>query len=266
MNIFSKISLLGTSNLPKPWRRAFRSPELATLTGGDWTSITYGNGKYLVKNDNYLSTSLDGINWGTPYQVSNDTFTYSKYLMFNGSFFIAVGDKETVETSSDGINWTTQQTSGFNPSFIKSAIYNGTKFVVFDPYSYQVFLSADGLQWEGKSNEIIANGTHLAFNGEKYIVSRSNGYIAISTDLTNWTNIRPTEIYGEFTTNMYLDYDGTRFFGIYGRNISYSTDGINWTTSVTDSNLGNHDWTASTTNDIKTVLISSNGYISTKRV
>lgn len=270
MNIFSKVSLLGTSNLPKPWRPAFQSPELATQTR--WQSITYGNGIYLARgafNTKYLSTSTDGIDWVTPYEAVEsdqyDEFKYTQSVAYGNGVFVAVGSSSSF-VSTDAINWNVASTSG-GGTRITNVIFDGEKFVVIDARLQQLWTSTNGTNWqETGTYGGFGAATYLAFDGSKYVINGQNGLMITSTDLANWAETQPTGITGQFVYSMYMGYDGSRFFGVYNGQISYSTDGINWTTPVTDSNLGNHNWTASTTNDIKTVLISSDGYISTKRV
>lgn len=270
MNIFSKVSLLGTSNLPKPWRPAFQSPELATQS--NWQSITYGNGIYLARGSlttKYLSTSTDGINWVTPYEAvesdQDDKFKFTQSIAYGNGVFVAVGSSSSF-VSTDAINWNESSTSGGGLK-ITNVIFDGEKFVFIDARLQQLWTSTNGANWQITGTYGgFAGAISLAFNGSIYVFNSGDGYIYTSTDLTNWTYSRPTGIPDTFLWEMIMGYDGSRFFGTYNGQISYSTDGINWTTPVTDSNLGNHNWKASTTNDIKTVLISSDGYISTKRV
>lgn len=265
MNIFSKVSLLGTKN----WTSAVQSPELATQTG--WRSITYGNGIYLAKkfNAKYLSTSTDGINWATPYEaVGSDqynTFKNTLSLAYGNGVFVALASNSGF-VSTDAINWS-EASTGISLLRGTNLIFDGEKFVIVDAQRSSLWTSTDGVNWEETSGS-FSGALYLAFNGSKYVINGQNGMMITSTDLINWTETQPTGISSGFASGMYMGYDGLRFFGwnTVGGQISYSTNGINWTTPVTDSNLGNHDWVASTTNDIKTVLISSNGYITTKRV
>lgn len=265
MNIFSKVSLLGTSNLPKPWQPAFQSPELATKS--NWQSITYGNGIYLAKSGKYFASSTDGITWGAPYEVRITAYPELienlTTIAYGNGIFVAMGDGLAVSTT--GANWRVPTSYSGPSDFIIDLIFDGQQFVALG--NGYVYTSSDGSNWTRKG--YCAGGITITYNGTSYITNFSTlniGYISLSTDLINWTQETPVGISIDFIVNMCLGYDGSRFFGIYNGQISYSIDGINWTTPVTDSNLGNHNWKASTTNDIKTVLISSDGYISTKRV
>jgi hypothetical protein len=85
-----------------------------------------------------------------------------------------------------------------------------------------------------------------------------------STDLTNWTETQSKGITPQFSAGMYMGYDGSRFFGIYNGQISYSIDGISWTTPVANSNLGNRTWVSSTNNPNNMAVLSSDGYVSAK--
>lgn len=276
MNIFSKVSLLGTSNLPKPWRPAFLSTELATQT--EWRGITYGNGKFLAKSGDYLSSSTDGVTWGTPYYVSISGFSdFSRLanLAYGNGKYIAAGwivgssSDLPIATSINGTNWTTVDISGdVGNHWITDIIFDGTKFIMLDSLNSNILVSSNGTNWQTQTTA-LSQIQKICYNGSLYVLYNFSNNVYYSPDLTNWTRAYPN-INGGINI---IGFDGTRFFIIFtyggaggGKRITYSIDGINWTTPVTDSNLGNHNWTASTTNDIKTVLISSDGYISTRRV
>lgn len=250
------------------WSQAYQDPQLATQTS--WQSITYGNGIYLARGGlgtKYLSTSSDGINWVTPYEAvesdQDNKFKLTQSVAYGNGVFVAVGSSSSF-VSTDAINWNEASTSGGGAK-ITNVIFDGEKFVVIDAQLQQLWTSTNGTNWQTTGTYGGFNAaTYLAFNGSKYIINGQNGLMITSTDLINWTETQPTGITPQFTVTMYMGYDGSRFFGIYNGQISYSIDGINWTTPVTDSNLGNGAWVSSTNNPNNMVILSSDGYVSAK--
>lgn len=249
------------------WTQAYQDPQLATQS--NWQSITYGNGIYLARGartTKYLATSKDGVNWSTPFEAvesdQDDKFKFTQSIAYGNGVFVAVGTSRNY-VSTDAINWDVSTSRGGD--IFTNVIFDGEKFVVIDTQVGVLRTSTDGIIWQITGTYGgFAHATYLAFNGSIYVINSPNGYIYTSTDLTNWTSARPTGIPDAFLWDMIMGYDGSRFFGTYNGQISYSTDGINWTTPVTDANLGNYNWKASTTNDIKTVLISPDGFVSGK--
>lgn len=270
MNIFSKVSLLGTSNLPKPWRPAFQSPQLATRTS--WNGIAYGNGKFLAKargfSGIYFSSSTDAMNWGTLYNIrfpAGTSFVTTNFLAWQGKF-VLLDESSHISSSDDGVTWTPPETSIVLGARIVDFISDGEKFIAVDGQNSCIWTSTDGENFTRLSSYgSIAYFKKIAYNGEFYLANGANGYVYTTSNLINWTESLPS--ISNFTPFLHvLGYDGSRFFGNYNGQISYTENGVNWTTPITDSNLGGCTWTASTTDDIKTVLISSEGYISTKRI
>lgn len=262
------ISEIYPTYISSDWAQAYQSPQLATQTS--WQSITYGNGIYLARGKlttQYLSTSTDGINWATPYEIDPDniglSFKWTQYVAYGNDVFVAVGSSDSY-VSTDAVNWQVASTSAGGVK-ITNVIFDGEKFVVIDTRLGNVYTSTDGTSWQviGTYGGFV-DSTCLAFDGNKYVINGLNGMMITSTDLINWTSTQPTGITGQFTYSMYMGYDGSRFFGIYNGQVSYSIDGINWTTPVTDSNLGNRVWVSSTNNPSNMALLSSDGYVSTK--
>lgn len=113
--------------------------------------VVFGNGKFVtIGTDSrtlkgYVSTSTDGITWGTASNFT-DNITWFNIGFGNGKF-VAVGDKGYIMTSTDGgISWSNlkQITTAINWLDI---IYSNGKFIVVGSDGY-TSTSTDGVNWE----------------------------------------------------------------------------------------------------------------------
>ena len=152
-----------------------------------WQCGCYGNGKYIL------------ITGGS----ANNIFAYS----------------------TDGITWTeVNLPSAQNYQAIQ--YYNG-KFVAVATASSKIIYSSDGITWNTSSMSRSYNMYSLTCGNGKYLVGCGNGYILISTDGVNWTEVSLNKTtLGDF----YLTYGNGIYCGvIYNSNIGfYSTDGTTW--------------------------------------
>ena len=100
-----------------------------------WSSITYGNGKYVMVGFNYgyISSSNDGINWTTPKRISQVSWYAIAYG--NGKFVI-VGSEGYISTSTDGVNWTAPK-SVATENWVDIAYGNG-KFIAVRAAAYEI--------------------------------------------------------------------------------------------------------------------------------
>ncbi len=200
-------------------------------------NVIYGNGKYvMVQRFNAIFYSSDGSSWAqasAPFTIPSGSIAFG-----NGTFVIA-GDGSspylttgTVATSTDGINWTATDTS-ITPGFQGIAFGNGL-FVTrtrFGGTHVTMAYSADGINWS--TSQILNYHTNLIsygpyFGGGQFIYHDSTNRIPYSNG-TTWTpNTRSVSalsvmIYGNGT------FINT---GTSTNQVSYSSDGINWSSST----------------------------------
>ena len=82
-----------------------------------WKCITYGNGKYVVgNNQGQITTSTDGKTWATPKTIPNikvfSDIVYDNSKFVAVSYFGASKGQGYITTSTDGVNWTTPKVVG----------------------------------------------------------------------------------------------------------------------------------------------------------
>ena len=199
------------------------------------TGIAYGNGIYVAANDGGIMASTDTITWTTTSQNSVSFYTVA---YANGLF---LGGRVNVSSvrSTDGINWTVG-----GPNSVRTFIYGGGKWVSGSAGGTYIWTSTDGISW-GPGDTNVSTGVHaLAYGNSTYLAavgaSTSANTLMISTNASVWTtsaNLSADVNALVFAQGVFV-YGGKQL-GTNDGTIATSTDGITWTTRV--SNLGAED-------------------------
>jgi hypothetical protein len=230
-----------------------------------WYAISYGNGVYVAigsdTQNGYITRSIDGINWTSPKKI---IYTSLRAICFGNGKFI-VGDAAGYAiTSTDGINWTIAQTMKMTPEGIA---YGNGRFVACGSITTGVgsngyATSTNGTDWIATTNNEnwndVAYGNNIFFVIGKYayleltnegkfkskkglntitwndlvygggkFVSVGNGgaigkYEPASSRLPRYFNVGTND----WKT---VIYDENKFIACGNNYITYSSDGINWT-------------------------------------
>ena len=164
-----------------------RSVSLTLPTFANWSSVTYGNGKFVAVtyNSAVAAYSDDGINWNQttlPASVERYSVTYG-----NGKFVAVTFGGNIAAYSDDGINWT-QSTL---PTFAnwQSVTYGNGKFVAVAYNSNISAYSEDGINWTQTTLPSSAYWASVTYGNGKFVavaISNSNK-VAYSEDGINWT-------------------------------------------------------------------------------
>jgi hypothetical protein len=170
-------------------------------------------------------------------------------IYFNNLWIIAaisvVTNQVNVYTSPDLITWTVRNSNMPNVSIRGFKVVNNIAFLISGQTLGAVSTSTDGISWTLRNTG--AGTTNLftaAFGNGQYIVGGATGQLFSSPNLTTWTQ-RGSQ-FGTNNTIRDAAFGNGRFVIIgggsttAGNNVSYSTDGINWTNS-SNSNAYNYD-------------------------
>ena len=154
-----------------------------------WTSVTYGNGKYVAvgSKENSIAYSVDGINW----TLASSNFYCSK-VAYGQGIFVAVPEWSSMVTYSyDGINWAHVQ--AIDHLNWTSIAYGNGKFVAFsETYDskLKIAYSSDGLNWtQSTIRTNVADGYpyYVTYgNGKFAAVTSDDTYMLYSADGINW--------------------------------------------------------------------------------
>lgn len=226
----------------------------------NWTSIAYGNNKYIAINGNgYVATSTDANTWSSPTQkISN---TSLNCIIYDGSKFITLDKKGDLTASSDGNTW--NQITNLGNRDWNALIYANSLYIALGETGY-ISTSSDGINWSTPTQPISDyNWNALAYDGNNYIALGKRGYISTSSDGSNWsTATNPVNLYNTNFNWKSLAYDGTQFIALEDSGtVCTSTNGINWNTPQTTILNGTPGWRSlsNTTNGL--VALSVSGYI-----
>jgi hypothetical protein len=187
--------------------------------GLEYKSITYGNGKYVVFNQNLINHSTDGINWVNV--TPNVTFNFADALfqafIFANGFFLVGHSNNKIYKSTDGTNWTASN----GTQIINSIAFGNSNFVATG--GSLSYYSVNGLDWSLLPSTTV--NLEKVFFGDNKFISFSGGTplkVSILTDqlatLTlgttkgslnlNWTNgdcvILPSDVV-QYEFKLYLD-------------------------------------------------------------
>ena len=158
-----------------------------------WTSITYGNGKYVAvsSSDGATASSSNGITWTR----HDSAITFNpNYVAYGNNRFVAVAaaDGETAY-SFDGITWYTNSNTlavitgvAFEPNNIKYD--NGIFFVVGAVGSSATSVavtSEDGVQWNSRILPSSKTWSALTYGNAQWVIKAS----AADTDAVAIVNV-----------------------------------------------------------------------------
>jgi len=201
-------------------------------SNSSWTSVTYGNGKFVAVGSNTAGTtgqamySTDGMNWTLASGVPNHSWSNVTYG--NGRF-VAVGWMGWIMYSSDGVTWTASSAS-FSGNTLYGLAYGNGKYIT--SYSSGYYYSTDGISWTqlnlGSTKNLIT------FGSGQFLALVGNGLAGLprwSTDGLNWTTTSDTT--PQSTYFVTCVYGNGVFLGTTDRGVpksAYSTDlGRTWT-------------------------------------
>jgi len=181
---------------------------MAVVGTNMWTSIIYGNGKYVAAGTGgYVTTSTDGINWTTPTKLNFKPVNDITALAYgNGKFVIITNGMYTI--SYDGITWSTP--IQFNSSMgvdsvirVNQLTYGNNRFVyhdkagtitIFDDNLNVLATPDDKFPFPVKYQDGLFRTLAAGSSDNTFVVKTSH-------DCIDWETVSP-----EFTTKSYVSY------------------------------------------------------------
>lgn len=192
----------------------------------NWGKIIYGNGRYIVCGQNYVTTSTDGIKWDTPKQIGDYDL---KSIAYGNGKFVTIDQKGYSYTTIDGVSWSTSVYLG---SVFYDITYANGKFVAVG-WMGNIAASVDGITWTTTTFREYDWKKITYGNGRFIIVGSSgtiNGMVASSTDGVTWGSLKQV-------TNipcLSATYGNGRFVLLFSPGSGYvytSSDALKWSAS-----------------------------------
>ncbi len=195
---------------------------MAVVGTNEWSSIAYGNGKYVaVGYGGYITTSTDGINWTTPKQIISSNL---RVIAFGNGIFVTAGGKN-IACSSDGNNWIISNPPlPFVNSLFSRVAYNNGIFVVSTADEY-CWNSTDGKTWSEKIDTGISNIIWDIVPAENQFMAFASKQISVSENGTEWTLLPDAPP----TVSQQIAYGNGIIVMVSGQNVFRSTDKKTWT-------------------------------------
>ena len=216
----------------------FEFKESTMPSSATWSSVTYGNGKFVaVAGGGSAAYSTDGITW-TAATLPSSAFWHS--VTYGDGKFVAIVDGSDVAAySNDGITWTAA-TLPLSASWC-SVTYGNGKFVAVATYSEMLAYSTDGITWTDATLPLSTSWCSVTYGNGKFVaVADASDTAAYSTDGITWTAATlPADTFWSSVT-----YGNGKFVAVAGGgSAAYSTDGITWTAATLPSSAFWHSVT-----------------------
>jgi hypothetical protein len=213
-----------------------------------WGSAAYGNGTFVLTPQTADVTAYSTNNGQTWNSGSTLTIGVNKVAYGNGKFVaVGTGTPSKIAYSSDGVTWTNSTSFTYDYNWTGVAYGNGIWVAVCETKTGNqatttFATSTNGTTWEMR-NTLPVNSRWAT------VVYGPSGFLAVSrttaptlatvlrsTNGINWTSL------GQGPT--YTIVDSVYGNGYYvclnsGRRLSYSTDGVTWTTNTNISPVSN---------------------------
>lgn len=194
---------------------------------GSWSSITYGNGRFLAtasyaasesdpttfEETNKCAYSLDGIHWEVSVLPFTGTWGYASY---GNNTFIAMRDNSTViARSPDAITWDYSFVS--KNSINTCSIFGGDRFIALTNNintwsSDRGIYSFDGKSWEKFQLPSDLDWKSAAYGNGRFLAFASNEGTPVGALSTNGTTWKPMTLPSlQSVSSIYAAYGNDRF-------------------------------------------------------
>jgi photosystem II stability/assembly factor-like uncharacterized protein len=182
-----------------------------------------------VLGDVYIYTSHNGTDW-KGYSIDDQRLTN---IAYGNKTYVAVGVYGSIMSSKDGRTWKDHSVDTNNTGHFRDVVYGQGTFVTVGTEGW-FCTSSDGETWSEPA-QITGNPylKKIAYGNNIFVASESvHGDVYTSSDGSNWNCHEVEAFESGFTDMIYTDqFIGVDLDGI----ITYSENGIDWTTTVSDS-------------------------------
>ncbi len=143
-----------------------------TVPAGQWTDVTYGDGKYIGVNNSgtTIMTSTDAVTW-----TSEDISIFGLTSITYGQGQFVATDYNQVATSPDGVTWTARTIPFSNLNDIEYA--NGM-FVASGYGANSLLTSTDGVTWASQYAASSGFGD-VTSSADTFVVVGSSPYVVV---------------------------------------------------------------------------------------
>jgi hypothetical protein len=164
-----------------------------TTPSDSWTSVAYGNGRFVAVGDSgingRITVSNDGVNWTSI--TAPQTNQWEGVTYGNGLFVaVAINGTNRVMTSPDGINWTLR--SAVSANQWSSVTYGNGLFVAVtvDGIANSVMTSPDGINWTARTGGLNGGWMNVTYGNGQFVAVAWTGSTTrtmSSSDGITWT-------------------------------------------------------------------------------
>jgi hypothetical protein len=219
----------------KPSFMAVSAAGFVQAPGTTYTSIGYGNGKFvgLPNNGTSLAVSTDSTTWteqALPFSATWTDITYgSSYWVITSSGGSAISGSRVLYSNSNLATWKT----AYLPSIgvWKYVTYGNGTFVAITTGGSTAYSTNFGATWNSGSSLATTTWSGLAYGASIFVAIAAGGtQAARSTDGITWTS----STLPSSTTWSDVTYGNGRFVAVSSTlsKTAYSFDGITWAESL----------------------------------
>ncbi|MCX7747947.1 MAG: dockerin type I domain-containing protein [Clostridia bacterium] len=145
------------------------------LFNNTFWGITYGKNRFVAVGEGCSATSLDGIYWN----VAAAPYTL-KDVVYNGEYYLAVGDNGAILSSNDGLSW--EKRMGETDNQFRSIVWTGTEFVIAGEKG-SIYSTKDGYSLSASDSKVSENLNDIIWDGNKLICVGDGGTLLVGEKL-----------------------------------------------------------------------------------
>ena len=204
----------------------YTGDEVLPSGGSSWSSVTYGDGKFVAINTvDIAAYSTDGITWTktTLPELQLPLGPHWQSVTYGGGKFVAINTDDIAAYSTDGITWT-KTTFLSDGAYLKSVTYGDGKFVAVANDNIAAY-STDGITWTKTTLPVNAYWSSVTYGDGKFVAVTNSNTAAYSIDGITWTK---TTLLSDGDWSSVTYGDGKFICMDSEGSIEYSNDGSIW--------------------------------------
>ena len=185
--------LARSTNLGQTWTSVAPSYSSAGGAGGDWTSMSYGNGVFLGGyRDQYIFRSTnDGVSWSQPTNPAGSGYYITDFANDGGNNWLATALNSVLKSTDNGATWTNlgqKNPPSVNVNWYQIATDGNGNWMVAGQSGYVGYSSDFGSTWSYKrvDNQNFQNNPASGSYGPSgfmFAHTRQGGFFASGKDL-----------------------------------------------------------------------------------
>jgi hypothetical protein len=219
------------------WSTVTLNPSALNTTGLSYT-LTHQDGTFIIAGPSRsVLTSTDGITWTTRSGLTNGIGPTSKFIRGNGIWLVGGSNGNISNVANLDTNWNNGINTFWTTVYVSALVYGNGRYIASSLTQGNIKESTNGTTWsEANAMGTQGNGANAGVYGNGIFVLVGPGG-RIKTQAAGgsyfWTT-RTSGLEGSVRNITDVAYGNGAFAAVGQGVVVKSTDGITWTSSLTD--------------------------------